>query len=367
MVALGLLFLFGILMIASASIPYADGRAEFATLKFFWSQLGYMVFALVVGFVAYQIPTQYYYRLDVLMGVWVFVLCLILATILFGKEIYGAKRWLSIFGFSFQPVEFAKMMIVPIVAEYMTRRAPELRGRKLGAIYLGLWYIPLIVLLMLQNDFGSTVVISATIFVMLFVGGARLVQYALLFCVGAILALVAIIAGPTYRMGRILSFMNPFDDPYGAGHQLSHGLIAFGRGEVFGVGYGNSIQKLHIPEPHTDFLLSVAGEEFGFLGVLALLILEFTIVAAMMRMSYKALKRRQGMFSHTIFGFAVVLFGHIVINAGGNMGILPIKGLAMPFFSYGGTALLFSVLMIAFSLKIDREGENAAATHTLRR
>lgn len=159
-----------------------------------------------------------------------------------------------------------------------------------------------------------------------------------------------------YRVVRVMSFVNPFDDVQDTDYQLARSLIAFGRGQFTGVGYGESVQKLsHLPEAHTDFLLAITGEELGFVGVAMVLILEALIIASAMRISYNALKRRQMRMSYTAFGIGVVFIGQTIINAAMNMGAIPTKGLTMPFFSYGGSSMLVSLLMVALLLKIYKE------------
>ena len=158
-----------------------------------------------------------------------------------------------------------------------------------------------------------------------------------------------------YRMTRATSFWDPFDDIQGSDYQLARSLIAFGRGEVTGVGYGESVQKLaHLPEAHTDFLLAITAEELGLIGVLTVLILEALIIISAMRISYIALKNRQMRLSYTAFGFAVIFIGQTIINAGMNMGLMPTKGLTLPFFSYGGSSMLVSLMMVGILLNIHK-------------
>ncbi len=359
--ALAILMVLSLLMVASASIPFAINRPDLYELKFFWSQLGYMLIALAAGLVVYQVPLNALYRMETILFLAIWALILMLMT-LGGEVINGSKRWLNIVGFSFQPAEMVKVLLVLVVAEYMWRRGGEFRSRNIflsGGRTL-IWYLPFLVILFLQPDYGSVIVIAATMLVMFFVGGAPFLQYLLLAI--ALVALGAIgLWQADYRQTRLMSFLDPFDDVLNTDYQLSRSLVAFGRGEFSGVGYGNSIQKLeHLPEAHTDFLLAITGEELGFLGVVLVIVLEFIIVAAFMRISYKALVRRQLKMSYTVFGFAVVIFGQIMINAGMNMGMLPTKGLTMPFYSYGGSSMLFCIIMAALVLKIDAQSPKIA-------
>lgn len=355
--ALMALMTLSLLMVASASIPFAMSRPNLYELKFFWSQLGYMVIALVAGLAVYQVSLGLLYRLESLIALAAIAFILMVATLVVGETINGSQRWLSVAGFSFQPSEMVKVILVLVVAEYIDRRGAEVRYHnifKAGARIL-IWYVPFLTILFLQPDYGSVIVIAATMLVMFFVGGARFLQYLLLATTLAGLAMLGLWQAD-YRQTRLMSFIDPFDDVLNTDYQLSRSLVAFGRGEFSGVGYGNSIQKLeHLPEAHTDFLLAVTGEELGFLGVALVLILEFVVVAALMRISYKTLVRKQLKLCYTVFGFTVVIFGQVMINAGMNMGILPTKGLTMPFYSYGGSSMLVCVIMIALALKINQQ------------
>lgn len=360
--ALAILMILSLLMVASASIPFAMNRSDLYELKFFWSQLGYMLIALAAGVLVYQVPLNILYRLETLIFLIAVTLVLMVGTLLVGETINGSKRWLNIVGFSFQPAEMVKVLLVLVVAEYMWRRGAEIRHRNIflsGGRTL-IWYVPFLFILFLQPDYGSVVVIAATMLVMFFVAGAPFFQYLML--ATALVALGAVgLWQADYRQTRLMSFLDPFDDVLNTDYQLSRSLVAFGRGELSGVGYGNSIQKLeHLPEAHTDFLLAVTGEELGFLGVALVIVLEFIVVAALMRISYNALVRRQLKLCYSVFGFAVVIFGQVMINAGMNMGMLPTKGLTMPFYSYGGSSMLFCVIMAALVLKIDKQSPKIA-------
>lgn len=366
-VALGLLLLTSLLMVASASIPFASMK-NMNELKFFWSQLGYMTIAIALAALLYRVPVKWYYDHSVVLSLFLLLIFLLTATLMFGQNINGSKRWLSLFGISFQPAEFAKTFMVIATAAFMHRRSAEIRHKSivLSGARLLVWYAPVLALLVFQPDYGSVVVLAATLFVLLFVGGVRPLQLVML---GAVVGIIGAIGAwqQQYRQGRILSFSDPFADPLGAGYQLSRSLMAFGRGEWTGVGYGNSVQKLlHLPEAHTDFLLAVTGEELGLFGVAFVILLEFIIIGAMLRISYKALLRRQLKFSYTVFGFAVIIFGQVCINAGMNMGILPTKGLTLPFYSYGGSSMLFAILMIAMTLRIDEQSPIIARSGTNR-
>lgn len=365
LMALGVLLTLSLLMVASASIPFAISRHYATDLRFFWAQLSYVIVSMMVGWLVYQIPLKVHYRIETIITVYLASILLLLLTLLVGESINGSKRWLTFFGFSFQPAELVKAFCVIIMAEYLYRRSVEVRFGNIlvWLLRIGIFYSPVMVMLFLQPDYGSILVLAATIMVMFFVGGAPFIQY-----IGLAVVLVGLMAWglihAEYRRSRLFSFLEPFDDVLDSDYQLSRSLVAFGRGEVSGVGYGNSIQKLsHLPEAHTDFLLAITGEELGFLGVSLVLLLELIIVGSMLKISQNALFRNQFKLAYTAFGFAVVIFGHIVINAGMNMGLLPPKGLTMPFYSYGGSSMLFSIIMVAIVLKIDKQSPLIAKNH----
>ncbi|MDO4441318.1 MAG: putative peptidoglycan glycosyltransferase FtsW [Moraxella sp.] len=355
LVSLGLLLSLSLLMIASASIPFALAK-DLSPMRFFWSQLSYIAIGVVAAWAVYKVlPLKTYCNLSFLTLAWVGVMILLVLTAAFAVPINGSKRWLSIAGFNLQTAELAKMVLVMIAAEYVVRRSAEFRSSILGGAKLLAWYIPVVIFLLVQPDYGSTAVIVATLLVMAWISGAPKVQYLM---IGAFVVAVGV-AGiflADYRRERMMSFWDPFDDIQDSDFQLSRSLIAFGRGQLSGVGYGDSVQKLsHLPEAHTDFILAITGEELGLLGVAFVLLLEAMIVIAIMMVSYMTLKRRQLRLSYIVFGFAVVIFGQVFINAGMNMGMLPTKGLTLPFYSFGGSALVVNMMMIGFILKVAKE------------
>lgn len=357
LVSLGLLLTLSLLMIASASIPFALAK-DLYPMRFFWSQLLYIGLGVAAAYVVYNLPLRIYCKFSNVLALWLGVVALLILTAIFAVPINGSKRWLNIAGFSLQSAELAKMVMVMVAAEYVVRRSADMRGSLWGGWRLLLWYLPIVTLLVLQPDFGSTAVIVATLLVIAFISGAPLRDYAFITTVIGVTMAVGM-AFADYRRERLMSFWDPFDDIQDTDYQLSRSLIAFGRGEFSGVGYGDSVQKLsHLPEAHTDFILAITGEELGFIGVSFVLLLGALIVAAIMHISYATLKRRQLRLSYMVFGFATVIFGQIFINAGMNMGILPTKGLTLPFYSFGGSALLVNMMMIGFILKVDKESES---------
>ena len=347
------LMVLSLVMVASASIPFANMH-DMDQLYFFKHQLMYMSMGLVAGFMAYKVRLLWMYDMLSLASALMMVILLLVATLLFGDAINGSKRWIEIGSFNFQVAELAKLVMVMFTADYVVRRGNEVRQGYGGIFRMGLLVTVLVGLFLSQPDFGSLVIIIGVILAIFFVAGAPWSQSVFLLIAGCIGAAYAVMF-QEYRMTRATSFWDPFDDIQGSDYQLARSLIAFGRGQVTGVGYGESVQKLaHLPEAHTDFLLAITAEELGLVGVLTVLMLEALVIASAMRISYIALKNRQMRLSYTAFGFAVIFIGQTIINAGMNMGLMPTKGLTLPFFSYGGSSMLVSLIMVGILLNIHK-------------
>lgn len=352
--SLVILLAVSLLMIASASTPFAL-KSGLPPMRFFWMQLLYIGISVVAGLVLYRVPLTFYTRFPILVSAWVVVLFLLILTAIIAEPINGARRWLDLGVFNLQVAEFAKLVMVLVMADYVVRRSAEVRQTMLSAVRLLIWYVPVVLVLLMHPDFGSSVVIMASAGVILFISGVPKRHFFTL-----IITLLAIMAvalwSSEYRQKRILSFGDPFDDTLGTDFQLSRSLVAYARGGIDGVGYGNSVLKLsHLPESHTDFLMAITGEELGLMGVCFVLLLQACIIGAIMKISYTCLKRRQLRLSYIVFGFGAVIFGQTVINTAMTLGLLPTKGLTFPFYSFGGSSMLVSMLMIVVILKVDKE------------
>lgn len=352
--SVGCMMVLSLLMVASASIPFALSRGM-TELHFFNRQLLYMGVGLFAATLAYYlVPLKTLYQTGtqfILLG----ITALLLIATLFGTPINGSKRWLNLVFINFQVAELAKLVIIVFVSDFVVRRSFEVRNGWDGFLRISLVIGMMTLLLLLQPDFGSLVVIVGTVFAIFYIAGAPYKQFLAL---GAVVGGLGVLAVTLveYRLTRALSFLDPFDDIQDTDYQLARSLIAFGRGQFTGVGYGESVQKLsHLPEAHTDFLLAITGEELGFVGVTMILLLEALIIGSAMRISYNALKRRQMRMSYTAFGIGVIFIAQTIINAAMNMGAMPTKGLTMPFFSYGGSSMLISLIMVALLLKIYKE------------
>lgn len=360
-ISVGCLLVISLLMVASASIPFALASNESA-LYYFTRQASYILTGIIAGLIVYKIPIRFWYHdlvrhtLLVLTGVLLFV------TVIFGNKVNGSTRWLNLGFINFQTAELAKLVMIIYTADFVVRRSNEVRVTGNGIFRIAFVVVTLVALLLAQPDFGSMVVIVGTVLAIFFVAGGPAYHF---WTMGAIvvLSLITAVLMAQYRVARVTSFLDPFDDMQNTDYQLSRSLVAFARGEFSGVGYGESIQKLsHLPESHTDFVLAITGEELGFLGVLVVLLLEACIVACAMRVSYLCLVLRQTRMSYTAFGIAIIFVAQITINAGMNMGLLPTKGLTMPLFSFGGSSMVICLIMIAILLKMIKDSptiENA--------
>lgn len=352
--SVGCLIVISLMMVASASIPVALANHK-SELSFFISQLSYVLLGLMAAGLVYLLPSRFYYN-DKTGYILLFVsFVLLILTLLVGKKINGSIRWLTLGSLNFQTAEFVKLAFILFLSDFVVRRSTEVRFSWWAVIRVGVVLGVLAFLLLRQPDFGSLVVIVGCTLAIFLVSGALIQQFIVLGAIVTALGSIAILTSD-YRMARMTSFLNPFDDIQDTDFQLARSLVAFGRGEVTGVGYGESVQKLsHLPEAHTDFLLAITGEELGFIGVMTVLILELIVIVCAMKISYLCLKRGQKRMSYTTFGIAIVFLAQTFINAGMNIGILPTKGLTMPFFSYGGSSMVICLVMVAILLRIDKE------------
>ncbi len=340
----------GSIMVASASMPYAEYTHEnpFHYLGRHSISIGV---AMVVACIAYKISLNIWFKNT--FSLWLLTIGLLAAVLAVGSEVNGSTRWIRVAGFTFQPTEVAKVMMAIFTADYVVRRAEEVRNHWKGLLRLGAIMAITVGLIIAEPDLGATVVIVLMMLGIFFLAGAPPIQFG--FFLGAIIAaILGLIVFEPYRFQRLVSFTDPWADPLGTGYQLSNALMAFGRGEWFGTGLGHSVQKLsYLPEAHTDFMLAVLGEEFGFMGITCVLALSFMMVACCIRIGHRALKHQYLRAGYLAYGISIIFLMQILVNAGMNMGLLPTKGLTLPFISYGGSSLIMCAVMISLILKID--------------
>lgn len=345
----------GSIMVASASMPYAEYMHQNPFHYLIRHGIS-IVIAATAAAITYRISLEKWFNNT--FPLWIITILLLIAALGVGTEVNGSTRWIKVGGFTLQPTEVAKVMMAIFTADYVVRRAKEVRNSWSGLIRLGLVMMITVGLILAEPDLGATVVIGLMMLGVFFLAGAPPIQF-LFFFGASITGIIILVLFEPYRLKRALSFTDPWADPLGTGYQLSNALMAFGRGEWFGTGLGHSVQKLsYLPEAHTDFMLAVLGEEFGFFGISAVLILSFLMLACCIRVGQRALKNQYLRAGYLAYGIAIIFLMQILVNAGMNMGLMPTKGLTLPFISYGGTSLMMCAVMISLVLKIDATTQN---------
>jgi cell division protein FtsW len=347
----------GLVMVYSASIAIAEGsRMTSNQPAYFLVRHGlFVAVSLVAAVVAFQIPLRWWQQAApflFLFGVGLLILVLVPGV---GREVNGSQRWISLNVVTVQPSELMKLFAVLYAADYTARKAAHMASFRKG--FLPMFIVMLVVggLLLREPDFGAFVVITAIALGILFLGGMNWKLFAGLFGLLMVGFVVLILASP-YRLQRVVGFMDPWADPYGKGYQLSHALIAFGRGEWLGVGLGASVEKLfYLPEAHTDFVLAVIAEELGFVGVAAILLAFIWIVTRAFMIGRRAASLERHFSALAAQGVGLWIGVQAIINAGVNTGMLPTKGLTLPLVSFGGSALLATCCALAVLLRVDWE------------
>lgn len=351
------LLVFGLVMVYSASIEIAENDRQLGNQATYYlvRHAINIALGLLLAAAAFQIPTRWWQKAAPYLFIGGIVSLILVLIPGLAPEIKGARRWLRFAGLQVQPSEFVKLAVVLYAADYTVRKAAFMHSFQKG--FLPMLGVMLLSggLLLLEPDFGAFAVVAAVAVAILFLGGLHwrlFVGMIVLLIVGFV---ILIIIAP-YRLQRVLGSMDPWSDPYGAGYQLSHALIAFGRGELFGVGLGASVEKLlYLPEAHTDFLLAVIAEELGLAGVLVVLGLFAYIVARAFAIGGQAATRERYFSALVAQGLGTLIGVQAVINLGVNMGVLPTKGLTLPLLSYGGSALLSACVAVGILLRVDYE------------
>ena len=350
----------GLIMVASASFSFAEHRLG-DQLFFFKRHLAYLFIAagaMAVGFFVSPSTWANYGRLWMLLAIFLLLIVLIPGI---GREVNGSRRWLAFAGFTLQVSELAKVATVVFLAAHLEKHRDTLSDDWREFFKLIGIIVVLSILLLMEPDFGSAVTLSCTFMALLFLGGTHIRQFSLVFAAG-LLAIGALAYAAPYRLERLATYMDPWSDPFNAGYQLIQSLIAFGRGEWFGVGLGQSVQKmLYLPEAHTDFVFAIFAEEFGFVGVLCLMGLYVLMILRILQLGKLAIGRKHWYAAFVLIGFGLLLSGQTFINLGVNAGLLPTKGLTLPFVSYGGSSLLVCCAMIGMMLRFAHEFQSPPA------
>jgi cell division protein FtsW len=358
MLAAGILACIGVVMVASASMGIAS--ADFNNpFYFFTRHLVYVLIGVTAATIAANIPMQFWQRWGWHILFVAFVLLVLVLIPHIGRRINGSARWIGVGGLTIQPSEIAKFAIVLYMSNYLVRRQDAVRqglaGLKGAVIVVGL----AVALLMTEPDFGASLVLMVSLLGMLFLAGAPFKHFIIL-AAGAVGGAVALAFSAEYRVKRLLSFWDAWDDVYGSDYQLSQSLIAFGRGDWFGVGLGHSVQKLfYLPEAHTDFVFAVYAEEFGLVGVLVLMATFYLLVQSAVRIGRNAEAMGMLQEAYLAYGMTFLILMQAIINISVCTGLFPTKGLTLPFISYGGSSLVVVFTMLGILLRIDSEATEA--------
>jgi cell division protein FtsW len=344
----------GLVMVYSASVAYAErltgNGAYFLARHALHIALGALLIVVTMRLRVHLWERGGPYLL--LAGMVMLVLVLIPGV---GVQVNGSARWIRLGIFNLQPSELMKLFMVAYVAGYLVRKQEALGNFTQGILMVSLVVAVVGVLLLQEPDFGATVVISLTVFAMLFLGGVRFWHFALVLGTGLGGMVLLTLISP-YRLGRVTGFLDPWADPFGSGFQLTQALIAFGRGEWLGAGLGASVQKLfYLPAAHTDFLFAVLAEELGLLGVFLVILLCGIVIARAFTIARAAESVGHVYGARCAQGLGVLLGAQAIINMGVNMGALPTKGLTLPFMSYGGSSMIVSCVALGILLRIGRE------------
>jgi len=348
------LILIGLMMVSSSSVMMATKNYH-QPFYFVVRQGAYLSIGMILAMVVMRTDTQFWQKNSVKLLL--ICLCLMIAVLIpgIGKMVNGSRRWLSLGPIGIQVSELAKLLMILYMSSYLVRQSQRKTQQIMGFIkpmmVLGL----VASLLLMEPDFGATVVIVTTVMMMLFLSGVRWIYYIMLIILVAAAMACLAIASP-YRVARLTAFLDPWADQFKTGYQLTQALIAFGRGGWFGAGLGDSVQKMfYLPEAHTDFLFAVLAEEMGFFGILMVLSLYALLLWRGLSIGIQAFQQNRLYAAYVSYGVTCWMVFQALINMGVNSGLLPTKGLTLPFLSYGGASLVVNCAAIALLLRIDHE------------
>jgi cell division protein FtsW len=347
----------GLVMVYSASIAIAEADKAIGHQSTYYliRQGIFILLGVAAAFVTFQIPIVGWQKMSPYLFLGGLALLALVLVPGIGRNVNGSQRWLSLFVINLQPSELMKLFAAMYVSDYAVRRSAQMDSIVKGFLPMVAVMVLVGFLLLREPDFGAFAVIAAISISILWLGGINAKIFAGLLLLMPV-AIYALIISSPYRLQRVIGFMDPWADPFGKGYQLSHALIAFGRGEWMGVGLGASVEKLlYLPEAHTDFLLAVIAEELGFFGVLTVIVLFVWIVIRAFGIGKEAVANERYFAALLAQGLGVWMGVQAVINIGVNMGVLPTKGLTLPLLSFGGSGILANCIAMAVLLRIDFE------------
>ena len=357
---------FGLLILSSASAHFSDSIYGNPS-AIFNRQFFYFILGIIGLFACFFVPLNFwssYDRLFITFGILLLFLVFIPGI---GIEVNGANRWIRIAGFGLQPSEIMKFLSILYISCYSVRRIKEIQTHWLGFFRPALIIVSIISIILIQPDLGSSAVIFISVLGILFVAGVKIQQFLVVALLGVIAITMMIIFVP-WRWERIISFIDPWSDPWGSGYQLTLSLMSIGRGDWFGVGLGQGLMKMgYLPDAHTDFIFSVIVEEMGILGGFAIISLLFGLSFRIFFIGRESLLRKNFFGFYFSFGVGLLLGLHTFINVGVSSGLLPTKGLTLPLISGGGTNIIIVCLMIGLILRIDYENKNSMPIPMIKR
>ncbi|MEH6594265.1 MAG: cell division protein FtsW [Colwellia polaris] len=346
------MYMIGLIMVASSSMPIAE-RIFDNPFHFIVRHMIYIILSLGVAGLTLQIPMHRWHEYSsklLLMGIVLLVIVLVV-----GRNVNGSTRWIAIGPITIQAAEPAKLFFFCYLSAYLVRRRDEVMENVKGFAKPLVVFGVLSGLLLMQPDLGTIIVMFVTTFGLLFLAGAKLWQFIAISGVGiALLSMLAYFS--PYRWARVTGFLDPWKDPFGSGYQLTQSLMAYGRGETFGQGLGNSVQKLeYLPEAHTDFVMAVLAEEMGFIGISVILLLSMTLVFKALLLGRKAVNQEKYFEGFFAYAIGIWFCFQAAVNIGASAGIVPTKGLTMPLISYGGSSMIIMTMSVAVLIRIDHE------------
>lgn len=356
----------GLLILASASVHFSDliygNPSAIFNRQLFYFFLG--LFGLLIFFI---LPLNFWISYDRLLITLGFILLLLVFVPGIGFEVNGANRWLRVAGFGLQPSEIMKFLSILYVSCYSVRRIREIQSHWIGFFRPAIIIVSIISIILIQPDLGSSAVIFASVLGVLFVAGVKIKQFFIVALLGLVAVTLMIVFVP-WRWERIISFIDPWSDPWGSGYQLTLSLMSIGRGDWFGVGLGQGLMKMgYLPDAHTDFIFSVIVEEMGILGGFIIVALLFGLSFRIFYIGRESLLKKNYFGFYFSYGVALLLGLHTFINVGVACGLLPTKGLTLPLISAGGTNLIIVCLMIGLILRVDYENKISMPVPTIKR
>ena len=356
----------GLLILASASVHFSDSiygnPSAIFNRQLFYFFLG--LFGLLIFFI---LPLNFWTTYDRLLITLGFILLLLVFVPGIGFEVNGANRWIRVAGFGLQPSEIMKFLSILYVSCYSVRRIREIQSHWIGFFRPAIIIVSIISIILIQPDLGSSAVIFASVLGVLFVAGVKIKQFFIVAILGLVAVTLMIVFVP-WRWERIISFIDPWSDPWGSGYQLTLSLMSIGRGDWFGVGLGQGLMKMgYLPDAHTDFIFSVIVEEMGILGGFIIVALLFGLSFRIFYIGRESLLRKNYFGFYFSYGVALLLGLHTFINVGVACGLLPTKGLTLPLISAGGTNLIIVCLMIGLILRVDYENKISMPVPTIKR